>query len=77
MVTDQPAIADLEKLETSLAVTSPDKETHEIIVRRLQDILFKLQGSVGGANGDESDLSARIDAATDDEVFDIIDNQLR
>jgi hypothetical protein len=70
-------MADLEKLETSLAATPPDEESHEIIVRRLQDILFKLQGSTGRANGDESDLSARIDAATDDEIFDIIDNQLK
>ena len=77
MVTDQPVIADLEKLETSLVATPPDEESHEIIVRRLQDILFKLQGSAGRANGDESDLSARIGAATDDEIFDIIDNQLK
>jgi acyl transferase domain-containing protein len=80
MVTDQPVIADLKKLEESLAVTpldSLDKETSEIIVHRLQDILFKLQGSVGYANGDEPDLSARINTATDDEIFDIIDNQLK
>jgi short-subunit dehydrogenase/acyl carrier protein len=77
MAADQPIIAGLEKLETSLAATPPDEETREIIVCRLQDILFKLQGSVGRAKGDESDLSARIDVATDDEIFDIIDNQLK
>jgi hypothetical protein len=43
----------------------------------LQDILFKLQGSMWYANGDEPDLSARINTATDDEIFDIIDNQLK
>ena len=77
MATDQSVIANLEKLETSFAATPPDEESHEIIVRRLQDILFKLQGSATRAKGDESDLSARIDAATDDEIFDIIDNQLK
>ena len=77
MVTDQPVTADLEKLETSLAVTPLDEEDHKIIVRRLQDLLFKLEGSASRANGDESDLSAIIDAATDDEIFDIIDNQLK
>ncbi|WP_338320464.1 SDR family NAD(P)-dependent oxidoreductase, partial [Streptomyces lonarensis] len=70
----QVLVAELDRLESSLHTVVPDIRT--ALAARLQGFLLKLNGT-GGAEGEQGQGSAmKIDAATDDEIFDFIDNEL-
>ncbi|WP_413104902.1 type I polyketide synthase [Streptomyces sp. Inha503] len=70
-----PLIADLEKLEASLSTAEPDNAERMAIASRLQVLLAKLNGGEGGATESES-ITQRLDEASDDDLFDFIENEL-
>jgi acyl carrier protein len=63
-------LAEIDRLESAVAAAD-DKERAEVAVR-LQAVLL----AIGGPNGAGESVAARLDAATDDEIFDLIDNEL-
>jgi NAD(P)-dependent dehydrogenase (short-subunit alcohol dehydrogenase family) len=67
------ALADLDSLETALPELAEDEETRDLLAKRLQHLLSKLT-ELDGANA--VTVASRIDAATDDEMFDFIENSL-
>ncbi|GAB3844824.1 type I polyketide synthase [Dactylosporangium cerinum] len=71
-----PALADLDRLEEAVRQSPPDERLREVLTARVEDLLFALRR----AGDPEHDLTAsmheRIDSATDDEIFDFIDNEL-
>ncbi|QKW53025.1 type I polyketide synthase [Streptomyces buecherae] len=74
-VSASPLIADLEKLEASLSTAEPDDAGRTAIAARLQVLLARLNGDEGGAKGAES-ITQRLDGASDDDLFDFIENEL-
>ncbi|MBL1111554.1 SDR family NAD(P)-dependent oxidoreductase [Streptomyces sp. 110] len=70
-----PLIADLEKLEASLSTAEPDNAERMAIASRLQVLLAKLNGGEGGA-ADAENITQRLDDASDDDLFDFIENEL-
>ncbi|WP_344570906.1 SDR family NAD(P)-dependent oxidoreductase, partial [Streptomyces axinellae] len=84
------ALADLERLETVVLAAGPDDGARALLAAQLKEFLGKLtatapaSGAPGGASGvpgargpdDPADISDRIDAASDDDLFDFIDNAL-
>ncbi|MFD6393961.1 type I polyketide synthase, partial [Nocardia sp. NPDC060259] len=63
---------EFDRLGREVAVANCDAETKAKLSIRLQTLLAKL----GEAALDEADDAAGLDAATDDEIFDLIDNDL-
>ncbi|QIB42102.1 type I polyketide synthase [Streptomyces aureoverticillatus] len=74
-VSATPLIADLEKLEASLSTAEPDNAERTAIAARLQVLLARLNGDEGGAKDAES-ITQRLDGASDDDLFDFIENEL-
>ncbi len=73
----QALVAELDRLESNLATVVPD--VRAALATRIQGFLLKLNGAEGaeGTEGERAQGSAvKIDAATDDEIFDFIDNEL-
>nr|AUO16400.1 polyketide synthase [Streptomyces sp. IMB7-145] len=70
-----PLIADLERLEATLSTAEPDNAERSAIATRLQVLLAKLNGGEAGAVNAES-VTQRLDAASDDDLFDFIENEL-
>ncbi|MGV4989114.1 SDR family NAD(P)-dependent oxidoreductase, partial [Streptomyces sp. NRAIS4] len=75
---DRPVLADLQRLEASLAATgSDDTELRDRVVARLQALLWKwddTRGTPGETDGAVDDDG--LDAVSDDEMFDLIDQEL-
>ncbi|AUX43619.1 hypothetical protein SOCE26_050690 [Sorangium cellulosum] len=70
--TPAPIFAELDRLEGALAAMATNDTVREGLTLRLQGLLTKwmsLQAASGGA-----DLAEKLDAATDDELFRLIDN---
>jgi hypothetical protein len=67
------AFADLEKIESSVEAIMLDEVAASRLETRLRALLATLAG--GGA-AEDSPLADRIQAASDDDIFDFIDNQL-
>ncbi|MFI2029954.1 type I polyketide synthase [Streptomyces buecherae] len=74
-VSASPLIADLEKLEASLSTAEPDDAGRTAIAARLHVLLARLNGDEGGAKDAES-ITQRLDGASDDDLFDFIENEL-
>nr|QGA89384.1 type I polyketide synthase [Streptomyces conglobatus] len=73
---DEPATADatlteLDKVEAALAVMASDEDRTQVIAR-LNDMLTKWRGTVRPTDEDDD---GRIDAATDEEIFKLIDDE--
>ncbi|MDT0347335.1 SDR family NAD(P)-dependent oxidoreductase, partial [Streptomyces litchfieldiae] len=64
-------LADVDKLERALGAADPDDETRELIGARLQELMRAWNGT-GGGQAAADDL----ESATDDELFDVLDNEL-
>ncbi|OPF74901.1 polyketide synthase, partial [Streptomyces antioxidans] len=65
---------ELDALEGNLAKVAADEEARTTLASRLQDLLVRLGQGPEGAE-DEA-VAGRIDAASDDEIFDFIENEL-
>ncbi|MBP8534391.1 type I polyketide synthase [Streptomyces sp. MK37H] len=61
---------ELDVLESNLAKVAADDEARTTLASRLQDLLIRL------GQGPEDAVAGRIDAASDDEIFDFIENEL-
>ncbi|MFT2018188.1 type I polyketide synthase [Streptomyces sp. 796.1] len=75
----RPALADLDRLESSLTELAADGATHQQIARRLQDLLWKWNEAAPGAPqgpAAEGTAVAEVAAATADEMFALIDREL-
>ncbi|WP_437112458.1 SDR family NAD(P)-dependent oxidoreductase [Streptomyces cinnamoneus] len=74
-----PVLDELDRLEAGLAAIAPDDAVRDKVTARLKSLLWKWtdthQETTASTPGAELDLD-RIDAATDDEMFDLIDQEL-
>ncbi|MEU1949437.1 SDR family NAD(P)-dependent oxidoreductase, partial [Streptomyces sp. NPDC020125] len=70
-----PLITDLERFEAALSTAEPDNAERSAIATRLQVLLAKLNGGEAGASDAES-VTQRLDSASDDDLFDFIENEL-
>ncbi|WP_455754014.1 SDR family NAD(P)-dependent oxidoreductase [Streptomyces griseofuscus] len=79
-----PVLGELDRLETLLAALAPQDAVRDKVTARLKALLWKWTDTQGTASntadtgtGADRDLDLdRIDAATDDEMFDLIDQEL-
>ncbi|WFE35246.1 type I polyketide synthase [Micromonospora sp. WMMD975] len=71
-----PALADLDRLEAAVRQSPPDERLREVLVGRVEDLLFALRGDGDPDRDLATAVHERIDSATDDEIFDFIDNEL-
>ncbi|MER5495204.1 type I polyketide synthase [Streptomyces sp. NPDC002490] len=69
-----PALAELDRLERALDDGVDDDAARERLAVRLQELLGRLHPAAADATGDG--IEDRMDGATDDEIFDFIDNEL-
>ncbi|WP_344317747.1 SDR family NAD(P)-dependent oxidoreductase, partial [Streptomyces javensis] len=67
------AFPELDALEGNLAKVAADDEARTTLASRLQDLLVRLGQ---GPEDAEDAVAGRIDAASDDEIFDFIENEL-
>ncbi|MEU8775883.1 SDR family NAD(P)-dependent oxidoreductase [Streptomyces sp. NPDC048606] len=72
---EEPALAELDRLEAALAALAEDSRTRSTVSVRLQTILSRLNESAGATESAE-DLADTIESASADDLFDFIDNQL-
>ncbi|MFG1855561.1 SDR family NAD(P)-dependent oxidoreductase [Actinomadura geliboluensis] len=78
------ALAELERLEAGVLAAPPDAELRDRLTGCLKDFLFRLNELAGAAaedpaesaEGPPSDPAAALDAASDEEIFSFIDNEL-
>ncbi|WP_409180792.1 SDR family NAD(P)-dependent oxidoreductase [Amycolatopsis sp. VS8301801F10] len=73
---EQPALSaysGLDRLEASLAELRADDTARARVAARLADLLAALTGPEGGADGS---VAEQLQSASDDDMFDFIDNQL-
>ncbi|MGH8793838.1 MAG: acyltransferase domain-containing protein, partial [Stackebrandtia sp.] len=68
---EPPVFGALEQLEKRLAELSPDDETRGQVAKRLEALLWKQGGGAGDSEGVVAE--AALDAASDDEMFALID----
>jgi NAD(P)-dependent dehydrogenase (short-subunit alcohol dehydrogenase family)/acyl carrier protein len=69
------AAAELDRLESVISAISPDDPVYEEITGRLRTMLSRMgEGRAGAVRG--SGVAERLDAATDDEIFEFIHKEL-
>lgn len=66
-----PVLAELDRVEESIAGLAASPETANALTARLRELLGRLE-----QRHDSDDTAARIGAASDDEIFAFIDNEL-
>ncbi|MET9554118.1 type I polyketide synthase [Streptomyces sp. NPDC006645] len=69
-----PLSVELDRLEARLAELSRDEIERTRVTARLQSLVGKLTGTLGG--GDGPSVTDRLKSATTDDLFDLIDNEL-
>ncbi|MEV0775473.1 type I polyketide synthase [Streptomyces sp. NPDC050428] len=69
-----PLTVELDRLEARLAGLSRDEIERTRVTARLQSLVGKLTGTLGG--GDGAGVTDRLKTATADDLFDLIDNEL-
>ncbi|QXJ27023.1 SDR family NAD(P)-dependent oxidoreductase [Actinomadura graeca] len=73
-----PVLGELDRLETVIARYGPDGETRVRLTKRLEALLWRLNGEDAGNGGGGTAAvdGAALDAASDDEMFELIDREL-
>ncbi|ANH94588.1 polyketide synthase [Streptomyces sp. SAT1] len=74
-----PGLAELDRLEGALDGGVDDPADRERLAGRLRELLGRLDAAATAADGDGTaagSLEDRMDGASDDELFDLIDNEL-
>ncbi|MFJ8844696.1 SDR family NAD(P)-dependent oxidoreductase, partial [Streptomyces cyaneofuscatus] len=71
-----PAVAELERLEAALTAVPDDGTDRAEIVVRLQNLLNRVSGTGGAGQEDEEDLVSRLESASTEEIFALIDTEL-
>ncbi|WP_373309227.1 type I polyketide synthase [Amycolatopsis bullii] len=70
-----PSLAEeLGRVESLLPAVAADEAARTAVARRLQDLLSKLDEAAG--ENTDAQVTDKIDAASDDEIFEFIDNEL-
>ncbi len=67
-------LADLERLERPVLAASADAETRMELIESLNELLRKVRGTADSTDAEA--IAEKIDSATDDEIFDFIENEL-
>ncbi|RCG15240.1 hypothetical protein DTL70_30710 [Streptomyces diacarni] len=70
----QPVLDEIDKAEASLSTITPEARAN--LARRLETFLQKLNEPESDASAAASPVTTDLKSATDDEVFDFIDNEL-
>ncbi|TYC17511.1 type I polyketide synthase [Actinomadura syzygii] len=72
-----PALAELGRLESAVLAAAADPGTRAEVTESLTALLQKVR-EIGDAadDADSADIAARLDAATDEDLFDFIENEL-
>ncbi|MFD5387332.1 polyketide synthase, partial [Streptomyces sp. NPDC127074] len=70
-----PVLGELARLDTTLATLVTDDEGRQRIAKRLGALLATWNGGGSGAPADATDFDA-LEAASDDEMFELIDREL-
>ncbi|WP_455678438.1 SDR family NAD(P)-dependent oxidoreductase [Streptomyces arboris] len=70
------AVAELERLEAALTAVPEDGPDRTEIVVRLQNLLDRLSGTGGVGQEDQEDLASRLESASAEEIFALIDTEL-
>jgi hypothetical protein len=77
---DLPLLDQLDSLDmTSLAAIAGDDAARTRLTARLQDVLAQLtavQGSDPASDPGSASVAQKLDSASDDEIFDFLDNEL-
>ncbi|MFI5945825.1 type I polyketide synthase [Streptomyces uncialis] len=74
-----PGLAELDQLELALGDGVSDGAARDRLTGRLQELLTRLDPAADATNGTgaaDDGIEGRMDGATDDELFDFIDNEL-
>ncbi|MFD9732761.1 acyl carrier protein, partial [Micrococcus luteus] len=72
-----PGLAELDRLEGALDGGVDDPADRERLAARLRELLGRLDPAAAAGDGTAADsLEDRMDGASDDELFDLIDNEL-
>ncbi|CAN3985616.1 Modular polyketide synthase [Kitasatospora purpeofusca] len=74
-----PGLAELDRLEDALTGALDDPADRDRLAERLREVLGRLGLAVTAAGGDGTaadSIEDRMDGASDDELFDLIDNEL-
>nr|MYQ79904.1 type I polyketide synthase [Streptomyces sp. SID4923] len=66
----------LDQLDASLTAARPDAGTRPRITSRLEALLRRWQDTHGGADGRIRDEDDALDSVTDDELFDVLDQEI-
>ncbi|MET7642035.1 phosphopantetheine-binding protein [Streptomyces sp. NPDC005438] len=64
----------LERLESTLLALPESERSRLKVTARLQQLMKRLEGEAKGDEG--ADVSAKIEAATADDIFDLIDDEI-
>ncbi|WP_452672833.1 SDR family NAD(P)-dependent oxidoreductase [Streptomyces abikoensis] len=72
--TSSSLLAELDRLDSALTTTEPDALTRAAVSNRLLQMLEKWRGGAAETAGTE--VAERIGSASEDEIFDFIDNEL-
>nr|UPI48942.1 type I polyketide synthase [Micromonospora sp.] len=70
------ALADLGRLESTVLAAAADPGTRATVTESLTALLQKVRDIAEAADGGSEDIAARLDAATDEDLFDFIENEL-
>lgn len=71
-----PVLSELEKLENSFAEVVADEAARERLTARLQQVLAKLGAQQTQTTNGGVAAADRFESATDDEIFDFLDEEL-
>ncbi|MGW3045869.1 beta-ketoacyl reductase, partial [Kitasatospora sp. NPDC001159] len=73
----QTVLAELDRIEAALTALDAEGDDHGRITARLQALLWKWSGTQGaGSAGGGRDEGDDLDLATDDDLFDVLNNEL-
>ncbi|MGW5355479.1 hypothetical protein ACWERV_33785, partial [Streptomyces sp. NPDC004031] len=74
--TAEPVLRELERLEAAVAQERPAGEAGSRLVKRLQDLLWRLGDGATAAEADGGSGQEALESASDEEMFALIDQQL-
>ncbi|WP_031525349.1 phosphopantetheine-binding protein [Streptomyces sp. NRRL F-5123] len=72
----EPVLRELERLEAAVAQERPAGEAGSRLVKRLQDLLWRLGDGAAAAEADGGSGQEVLESASDEEMFALIDQQL-
>ncbi|RKN37308.1 SDR family NAD(P)-dependent oxidoreductase [Streptomyces hoynatensis] len=71
-----PVLRELDRIEDALPALSADRAATATLAARLKELLARIGETGGARQGADSSAADRIESASDNEIFDFIDNEL-